>query len=74
MGPLNSKSCFGIYNLIPKPPSPKKISSLELTKIYLERIKLFDNKLNAFITITDKLALKQAEKADEEIKKGMYRG
>ena len=50
------------------------ISSLELTKIYLERIKLFDNKLNAFITITDKLALKQAEKADEEIKKGMYRG
>ena len=50
------------------------ISSLELTKIYLERIKLFDKKLNAFITITEKLALKQAENADDEIKKGMYRG
>jgi len=43
----------------------KEISSIELTKFYLERIKKFDEKLNSFITITEEKALESAQKADE---------
>lgn len=43
----------------------KKISSVELTKMYLERIKKFDEKLNSFITITEQQALKAAQAADD---------
>lgn len=45
--------------------SNKKISSVELTKHFLERIKTHDSKLNSFITITDEHALKAAEAADQ---------
>ncbi len=52
----------------------KKISSLELTEIYLNRIKKLDKKINAFVTITENLAIEQAKKADKEIKDGNYKG
>ncbi|MFD2203100.1 amidase [Shivajiella indica] len=52
----------------------KQISSLELTKFYLDRIKKFDTKLLAFVTVTEELALQQAKKADEELTNGLYRG
>jgi aspartyl-tRNA(Asn)/glutamyl-tRNA(Gln) amidotransferase subunit A len=42
----------------------KKISSVELTRHYLERIKKFDEKLNSFITVNEDGALKAAEAAD----------
>lgn len=51
-----------------------KISSMELTKLYLKRINKYDEKLLAFITVTEDLALKQAQRADEELGKGIYRG
>jgi aspartyl-tRNA(Asn)/glutamyl-tRNA(Gln) amidotransferase subunit A len=43
----------------------KKVSSVELTKYFLERIKKSD--LNAFITVCEEEALKQAKDADEYI-------
>lgn len=46
----------------------KTFSSVELTQNYLDRIKASD--LNAFITITDEVALKQARSADEKIAQG----
>ena len=52
----------------------KQISSLDLTKIYLDRIKKYDPSLLAFVTVTKELALKQAEKADRELDAGKYRG
>ena len=52
----------------------KKITSTQLTIIYLNRIKRYDDTLKAVVTITEELALKQAAEADEEIQKGMYRG
>jgi Asp-tRNA(Asn)/Glu-tRNA(Gln) amidotransferase A subunit family amidase len=52
----------------------KKISSTELTKLYLARLKRFDPKLLCAITITEELALKQAEAADRELSKGTWRG
>ncbi|MCL6261406.1 amidase [Aquiflexum sp. TKW24L] len=52
----------------------RQISSVELTKIYLERIKKYDPKLQAFISVTEDLALTQSQKADEEIASGKYKG
>ena len=44
--------------------SEKKISSVELTQHYLQRIKQFDGKLNSFITVTEEHALQAAANAD----------
>ena len=52
----------------------KKISSVDVTRIYIERIKSLDKHLKSFVTLTEELALEQAERADEEIRKGNYRG
>jgi aspartyl-tRNA(Asn)/glutamyl-tRNA(Gln) amidotransferase subunit A len=46
----------------------KEFSSVELTQHYLDRINTSD--LNAFITITDEIALQQAQTADAQIAKG----
>jgi len=46
----------------------KKFSSIELTKACLAQIKKHDKKINAFITVCEKEALKQAETVDEIIK------
>jgi aspartyl-tRNA(Asn)/glutamyl-tRNA(Gln) amidotransferase subunit A len=43
-------------------------SSLELTRFYLERIEQIEPELNAFITITPRLAVKQAEQADTRLR------
>ncbi len=48
----------------------KKISSVELTQLFLDRIKRFDKQLNSFITVTEEQALSDAKKADEERSKG----
>ena len=42
----------------------KKISSEELTQLYIERCKKHNNSLNCFITITEEEALKKAKEAD----------
>ncbi len=52
----------------------KKISSSELTKFYIDRLKKYGDTLECVISITEELALKQAQKADYEIAKGIYRG
>jgi len=48
----------------------KQLSSVELTKAVLERIAKVEPKVRAFVTITDELALKQAEQADKLIASG----
>nr|WP_262919040.1 amidase [Tunicatimonas sp. TK19036] len=52
----------------------QKITSTELTRFYLDRIRRFDDTLLSVITITEELALEQAKRADEEIQQGHYRG
>ncbi|HLZ55901.1 MAG TPA: Asp-tRNA(Asn)/Glu-tRNA(Gln) amidotransferase subunit GatA [Ktedonosporobacter sp.] len=47
-----------------------KISSVELTKAHLDRIRAIDPKVKAFTLVTDDLALKQAEEADRRIASG----
>jgi Asp-tRNA(Asn)/Glu-tRNA(Gln) amidotransferase A subunit family amidase len=52
----------------------KRISSVELTTFFLERLKKWGDTLQCVITLTEELALQQAKQADAEIKQGIYRG
>lgn len=52
----------------------RKVSSVELTKLYLARLHKYDEMLKCVVTFTDELALAQAERADREIAAGRYRG
>jgi Asp-tRNA(Asn)/Glu-tRNA(Gln) amidotransferase A subunit family amidase len=52
----------------------KKVSSLALTQMYLERIKRYDPTLKFVVTLTEDRALAQAKNADREIAAGKYRG
>ena len=52
----------------------KKVSSTELTEMYLGRLKKYGPKLECVITLTEERALEHAKRADEEISKGKYRG
>lgn len=45
----------------------KQVSSVELTRYFLERIKKYDKELNSFITVCEKEALKAAKEADDFI-------
>ncbi len=48
----------------------KKLTSVELTQLYLNRIKKYRDTLQCVITILEERALAEARKADEEIAKG----
>ena len=48
----------------------KKISSVELTQLFLNRIEKLNPALNAFITVDAQKSLAQARAADERIAKG----
>ena len=50
----------------------KKISSEELTRLYIERCNKHNNSLNCFITITEEEALKKARQADKKRASGDY--
>ena len=52
----------------------RQVSSVELTRMYLDRLERYGPKLECVITLTDDLAMKQARRADAEIARGHYRG
>jgi Asp-tRNA(Asn)/Glu-tRNA(Gln) amidotransferase A subunit family amidase len=52
----------------------RKISPVELTKMYVARLKKYGPKLNCVVTLTEELAMSQATEAEREIKAGKYRG
>jgi Asp-tRNA(Asn)/Glu-tRNA(Gln) amidotransferase A subunit family amidase len=52
----------------------KQVSPVELTKMYLARLKKYGPALLCVVTLTEDLALKQAEEAEREIRRGKYRG
>ncbi len=51
-----------------------KVTSLELTHLYLDRLRRYDPVLRCVVTLTEETALRQAEAADREIAVGRYRG
>lgn len=52
----------------------KQVSSVELTKLSLSRLKKYDPALLCVVTLCEDLALQKAKTADEEIAAGKYRG
>ena len=52
----------------------KQVSSEELTRMYLDRLKRYQNDLQCVVTLTEELAIEQARKADLEISNGKYLG
>lgn len=52
----------------------RQLTSVELTRFFLDRIRKYNPQLLFAVTITDALALQQASRADAELKAGKYRG
>lgn len=52
----------------------RQITSLELTTMYIARLKRYGPQLECVVTLTEELALSQARRADQEIQEGRYRG
>jgi aspartyl-tRNA(Asn)/glutamyl-tRNA(Gln) amidotransferase subunit A len=52
----------------------REVTSTELVQAYLDRIKIYNPKLNCFITVMHDKALEQADQLDKEAKAGKFRG
>ncbi len=52
----------------------KKITSVELTKFFIERLKRYGDTLQCVISLTEDIAMQEAMQADAEIANGKYRG
>jgi Asp-tRNA(Asn)/Glu-tRNA(Gln) amidotransferase A subunit family amidase len=52
----------------------KKITSVELTKFFIDRLKKYGDTLHCVISLTEDIAMKEATEADKEIAAGKYRG
>ena len=52
----------------------KRVTSLALTRMYLDRLKRFDPVLQCVVTLCEDRALAQAKQLDAELARGKYRG
>jgi len=66
--------CFASARELSELVRTKKISSLALTQMYLERLKRYDPQLHFVITLTEERALTKAKEADRDLAAGKYRG
>ena len=51
-----------------------QITSTELTRFFIDRLKRYGPRLECVVTLTEELALSQARRADEELARGIDRG
>jgi Asp-tRNA(Asn)/Glu-tRNA(Gln) amidotransferase A subunit family amidase len=52
----------------------KKISSVDLTRFFIDRLKKYNDSLHCVISFTEDIAMREATQADKEIAAGKYRG
>lgn len=52
----------------------KKITSVDLTQFFIDRLKKFNDSLQFVVSFTEDIAMEQARQADKEIASGKYRG
>jgi Asp-tRNA(Asn)/Glu-tRNA(Gln) amidotransferase A subunit family amidase len=52
----------------------RAVTSKDLTRMYLERMKKYSPNLLCLVTLTESLAVEQAAEADKEIRAGRYKG
>src|SRR5258707_8131320 len=74
MAMLNDEILFLPASELAKRIQSKTLSTVNLTKAYLDRAEKIGPKLNAYAHLTPEIALAEAEAADKEIKRGHYRG
>lgn len=70
---LESLAYLGVAELRPYLDG-RVVSCLELTQMFLARLKRLDEKLACVITLTEERALAQARVCDEELARGRWRG
>lgn len=63
-------SIFDLANLI----YHRKVKCVDLTQMFIARLRRYDPKLHFVITITEDRAMQQAQAADEDLAAGLYRG
>ena len=66
--------CYGTVRELAELVRTRKVSSVALTDMYLERLKRLDPTLKCVITFTEERAKAQASEADRDIAAGKYRG
>jgi Asp-tRNA(Asn)/Glu-tRNA(Gln) amidotransferase A subunit family amidase len=66
--------CFASARELGELVRTKKVSSVALTQMYLDRLKRYDPELHFVITLTEERAMAQAKDADRDIAAGKYRG
>ena len=74
MPELHADLCFQPVSELAAQIRRHKLSPVELTQAYLDRIRRYASEMNAFVTVTDELAMDQARAAEREIGRGRYRG
>ena len=52
----------------------RQITSVQLANLFIERLKKYGPDLHCIVTLTEDLAMQEAQKADKEIAAGKYRG
>ena len=70
---VNDLETLTIAGLAPQIAS-RKLSPVELTRLFVDRIERLNPAINAYVTVTSEDALAQAKRAEEEIAKGNHRG
>ncbi len=65
---MHTKTIAQLLDLLNK----RECSSVELTQIFLDRIKRYDKSLNCFITLTEEMALAAAAVEDQKRAKGQH--
>jgi aspartyl-tRNA(Asn)/glutamyl-tRNA(Gln) amidotransferase subunit A len=71
---LSEEIAFASVREIGKQLRANEYSCVELAQFFLNRVKTIGSKLNAVATLTEELAIQQAEQADRELKEGKDRG
>jgi Asp-tRNA(Asn)/Glu-tRNA(Gln) amidotransferase A subunit family amidase len=66
--------CFASARELGELVRTKKVSSVALTQMYLERLKRYDPQLHFVITLTEERAMAKSKDADRDIAAGKYRG
>ncbi len=73
--PLNSEDlCFYTVAELSELIRTRQVTSLELTQMYLGRLKRFDSKLFCVVTLLEDRAIEHAKAMDKELQAGKYRG
>jgi Asp-tRNA(Asn)/Glu-tRNA(Gln) amidotransferase A subunit family amidase len=72
--PASEELSFATIRALGQRLRSRTLTSVELTRHCLEQLVQHDPKLNCVVTLTEDLALQQAQRADRELAEGMDRG